>query len=188
MKINEVINESVYDWFSQRTAARKGAVAQQDATDDAYGKAVANIGPKIPAPVATQEPTLSPHLQQFSISSENPLRIFYKKNEYEMNPTTGAWVTYPSGKPIPEPLTRSLNQYMAAITPEKQPPPTTKPPLGKKIAITVKDKQGVLWTKDEDNNRWVNDSGQVVTDPTSIQKLEKAAQVQYQSRMLTHRL
>lgn len=126
---------------------------------------------------------LSPHLQQFSISDEGPpLKVFYKKNEYQLNPTTGAWTSYPGGKPIPEPLTQSLNQYIAAVRPTPAKPAVA--PIGNVQPITVKDKQGVIWTKDEDNNRWLNDAGEVVTDPESIRKLEQHPMTQqvYQNR------
>jgi hypothetical protein len=129
------------------------------------------------------KPSLSPHLQQFSISDEGPpLKVFYKKNEYELNPTTGAWTSYPGRKPIPEPLTQSLNQYIAAVKPTPAKPVTA--PIGNVQPITVTDKQGVIWTKDEDNNRWLNDDGEVVTDPESIRKLEQHPSTQqvYQNR------
>jgi hypothetical protein len=123
------------------------------------------------------KPALSPHLQQFSISDEGPpLKVFYKKNEYVLNPTTGAWTSYPGGKPIPEPLTQSLNQYIAAVKPTPAKPVTAL--KGNVQPITVKDKQGEIWTKDEDNNRWVNDAGEVVTDPESIRKLEQHSSTQ----------
>lgn len=130
-----------------------------------------------------KKPSLSPHLQQFSISDEGPpLKVFYKKNEYELNPTTGAWTSYPGRKPIPEPLTQSLNQYIAAVKPTPAKPVTA--PIGNVQPITVTDKQGVIWTKDEDNNRWLNDDGEVVTDPESIRKLEQHPSTQqvYQNR------
>lgn len=134
-------------------------------------------------PGGFKKPTLSPHLQQFSISDEGPpLKVFYKKNEYVLNPTTGAWTSYPAGKPIPEPLTQSLNQFVAAVKPTPAKPVTA--PIGNIQPITVTDKQGVIWTKDEDNNRWLNDDGEVVTDPESIRKLEQHPRTQqvYQNR------
>lgn len=128
-------------------------------------------------------PTLSPHLQQFSISDEGPpLKVFYKKNEFMLNPNTGAWVSYPGGKPVPEPLTRSLNQYIATLKPTSTKPTTI---AGSTKAITVTDNAGVIWTKDEDNNRWLNDAGVVVIDPKAVAELEKRALTQYQARQMS---
>jgi hypothetical protein len=130
--------------------------------------------------------TLSPHLQQFSISDEGPpLKVFYKKNEFMLNPDTGAWVSYPGGKPVPEPLIRSLNQYIAAVKPATIKKPTATPTPAGTRAITVTDNAGIIWTKDEDNNRWLNDAGVVVTDPKAVAELEKRALTQYQARQMS---
>jgi len=120
----------------------------------------------------------SEFIKQFKIIDDNPLTVQWKNQEFQRKDGTGQWVNFPGGKPV--------SQQMVAALDKVSPLPTTNKPApvqGGVKAISVKDNAGVVWTKDEDNNRWLNDAG-TVADPAHVTGLEKRALTQYQARQM----
>ena len=63
--------------------------------------------------------------------------------------------------------------------------PTTTPNATKPVVI--KDKTGVSWTYAYADRKWRGPDNNEVTDPVSIQKLNKAAEVQFQNRQMAQK-
>ena len=122
----------------------------------------------------------SEFIKQFKIVDDNPVTIQWKNQAFQRKDGTGTWVNFPGGKPV--------SQQMVAALDKVSPLPTNnepaKPPIGGTKAISVTDNAGVVWTKDEDNNRWLNDAG-TVANPASAERLEKRAITQYQARQMS---
>lgn len=178
MKIKDIVQESVYDWFTQRSAARDQASNQQDSRNKTYAKATANIGPKMspPAPPAGS----SDFAKMFKVIDQDPITIQWKQEVFQRKDGTGQWVNFPGGKPIPQAMIVALDKVSPPATVAK---PSATPTHGGVTVISVTDNAGTVWTKDEDNNRWLNDAGTVAT-PDNATKLEKLALTQYQARQM----
>ena len=177
VKINEVIVEGLYDTLAgagqvvNRARGKTGPSADTQAFDAAM-KAV-------PEPKRPNEP--SKFLQQFEIIDNDPVTIAWKNQEFQRKDGTGQWVTFPGGRPLPQQLITALDKISPLPTVNK---PAATPKHGGVKAITVTDKAGVVWTKDEDNDRWLNDAG-TVADPAHVDQLEKRAVTQYQARQMS---
>lgn len=120
----------------------------------------------------------SEFVKQFSIVDDNPVTIQWNKQLFQRKDGTGTWVNFPGGKPASQQMILALDKV--------SPLPNTnepKPAVGGVKAISVTDNAGVVWTKDEDNNRWLNDSG-TVANPENSKQLEKRAITQYQARQM----
>lgn len=120
----------------------------------------------------------SEFIKQFKIIDDDPVTIQWKNQEFQRKDGTGTWVNFPGGKPV--------SQQMIAALDKVSPLPGAEAPAPAKggvKAITVTDNAGVVWTKDEDNNRWLNDAG-TVANPASSAQLEKRAVTQYQARQM----
>lgn len=176
MKINEV-TEGLYDTLAGARQAVRGRSRGPSADTQAFDKAIASVPePKAtPAPIGTSE-----FLKMFKITDTDPVTIQWKQEVFQRKDGTGQWVNFPNGKPIPQAMISALDKISPLSTAEKpEPGPTT----GGIKAISVTDNAGVVWTKDEDNNRWLNDAG-TVANSANAQQLEKRALTQYQARQM----
>jgi hypothetical protein len=124
----------------------------------------------LPAGVASDDDAskTSKFLKQFEIIDNDPITVQWKNQQFQRNATTGQWVNFPGGKPISQQMVNALDR----ISP---PPPTEPAPpaiKGAQVGSRVKDRNGAVWTKGTDG-KWANPDQGVVTDPASIEKLEK---------------
>jgi hypothetical protein len=212
VKINEVVQESVYDWFTNRKAAKLNAQSQTKDRDltmaapELLKKAVAFFRGSGPALTPQDQDTIaqidqtrknnnqpaidwktgtvkqpsgpSEFLKKFKVTDPDPTHptVLYGSTEFQRD-DAGTWIDFRTGKLAPPRFVRVLDKV--------SPPAKTSatPTHGGVTAIAVTDNAGVIWTKDEDNNRWLNDAGTVAT-PDNAAKLEKLAVTQYQARQM----
>ena len=125
MKIKDVIQESVYDWFTQRTAAQKQATSMAQDRQKTYRAAARQqalgqfkINPaRAVTPTQSQQPQKSKFLAQFEIINTNPITVQWKNQQFQRDATTGQWVNFPAGKPVSQQMVNALDTV--------SPPPAT---------------------------------------------------------------
>jgi hypothetical protein len=132
---------------------------------------------------ATTTATVAPagpseFLKKFKVTDSDPTHptVAYGSTEFQRD-DAGTWIDFRTGKLAPPRFVRVLDK----VSPPAKASAT--PTHGGVTAIAVTDNAGVVWTKDEDNNRWLNDAGTVAT-PDNATKLEKLAVTQYQARQM----
>ena len=173
------ITEGLYDTLAGANQFVKRATRKTGPSADthAFNRAV----DRVPEPKRPVEPAgPSDFIKQFKIIDDNPITIQWKNQEFQRKDGTGQWVSFPGGKPVPQQMVSALDKVSPLPTAEK---PAPAPTHGGIKAIAVTDNAGVVWTKDEDNNRWLNDAG-TVADPAHVEQLEKRALTQYQARQM----
>ena len=114
MKIKDIVQESVYDWFTQRDAARIQATSQQADRNNTYAKAVANIGPKIPQPQQSPQghPVLDPEVKV--IKAVDPVILQFNGKRYTVQPN-GQWTKLGQTKPVDLPTQQFLSSELAKL-------------------------------------------------------------------------
>jgi hypothetical protein len=120
----------------------------------------------------------SEFLKKFKVTDPDPTHptVAYGSTEFQRD-DAGTWIDFRTGKLAPPRFVRVLDK----VSPPAKASAT--PTHGGVTAIAVTDNAGIVWTKDEDNNRWLNDAGTVAT-PDNTTKLEKLAVTQYQARQM----
>ena len=179
MTITEVVVEGLYDTLAGAGQFVKRATRKPGPSADtqAFNRAVA----RVPSPQKPEEPAgPSDFIKQFKIIDNNPITVQWKNQEFQRKDGTGTWVNFPGGKPVSQQMIAALDKVSPLPGAEN---PVPAPTHGGVKAITVTDKAGVVWTKDEDNNRWLNDAG-TMADPAHVEQLEKRALTQYQARQM----
>jgi len=91
----------------------------------------------------------------------------------------GNWVFFGSKRTVSPAEERILDQ----VSPLKT--KATTPPVSKQKPISVTDRAGVVFDYDDASRSWYA-GAEKVTDPAAIQKLNKAAEVQFQNRQMAH--
>jgi hypothetical protein len=123
VKIKDIIQESVYDWFTQRDAARTNASSQQADRNTTYAKAAANVGPKMPtaAPPSQQvaqnqqaqgQRVLDPEVQV--IKTVDPVILQFNGKRYTRQPS-GQWTKLGQTKPVDLPTQQFLSSELAKL-------------------------------------------------------------------------
>ena len=156
----------------------------------------------------------SKFLQQFQIVDNSPITVQWKNQLFQRKNGTGQWINFPAGKPVSQQMIDALDKVSpptSTTTPTSTPAPvapaSTTPLPGQGVAtpvatnsttakpaattttksIVIKDKTGVSWTYAYTDRKWRGPDNEEVTDPVSIQKLNKAAEVQFQNRQMAQK-
>ena len=129
MKIKDVVQESVYDWFTQRDAARAQAGAQQKnrlkiqqaaqqqaASQQAVGQFKSN--PARTA-TATTDPAIAPEKVELTpgvrvVKSVDPIILSYNNKNYTRQPN-GQWTKLGQTKPVDLPTQQFLSSELAKL-------------------------------------------------------------------------
>lgn len=118
MKIKDVVQESVYDWFTQRDAARARANAQQqDRLDIQQAQKQAAASPA-PAQQAAQpqqaqvQRVLDPEVQV--IKAVDPVILQFNGKRYTVQPN-GQWTKLGQTKPVDLPTQQFLSSELAKL-------------------------------------------------------------------------
>ena len=128
MKIKEVVQESVYDWFTQRDAARAQASSQQQDRIDAQkaqGQQQAarqlKVNPARPVPPSQQvaqnqqaqgQRVLDPEVEV--VSTVDPIILKFNGKRYTRQPNN-QWTKLGQTKPVDLPMQQFLNSELAKL-------------------------------------------------------------------------
>lgn len=128
MKIKDVVQESVYDWFTQRDAARtqaatqqqnrintQTAAAKQQATQQATQQFKTNPARTATAPapaIAPEKVELTPGVRV--VKSVDPIILSYNNKNYTRQPN-GQWTKLGQTKPVDVPTQQFLSSELAKL-------------------------------------------------------------------------
>jgi cell division septation protein DedD len=205
------VAEGVLKNIGNNLAARaiKAAASKTGISPDSI---TANSPETAAASAAAATVPRSKFLQQFQIIDNSPITVQWKNQQFQRKNGTGQWISFPAGKPVSQQMIDALDKVSpptATTTPTSTPAPvapaSTAPPLSGQGATTpvatnstiakpaattttkpivIKDKTGVNWIYTFPDRKWRGPDNEEVIDPVSIQKLNKAAEVQFQNRQM----
>jgi hypothetical protein len=170
MKIKDIVQESVYDFFTKGQAAINRAGAMEKERQDIYRKGI------VPSTEPPKPPPAPPPEPEYDFTKElkfdkNLGIIKYGKEAFKRD-ASGQWISMTSGKPVAD---RYISVLDKISPPKVSPAPSTaRGPVGGRKAATITDKAGVVWTYDEDNGVWLTDDGKEATPQGAVELTKRA--------------
>jgi hypothetical protein len=171
VKINEVIAEGISNWLANKAGQRVQKIQQDPALAAKHGLTYIDpASPPAPEPIAPAPttPEQSRFLKQFEIIDDDPITVQWKTQQFQRKDGHGEWVNFPAGKPVPQQMIAALDKISPPLAPAAAPTQIK----GAQVGSKVPDRFGAIWVKGKDG-KWSNPEQGIVTDPGSIDKLEK---------------
>ena len=172
VKVNEILEA----WITKngRPLFGRPKPSQPPIDYEAIYRAGANLPSMSQSKDAEKKQKVGKLLSNIKVHNRDPLILKFSKGNLIARQPDGSWTFFPGNKKADPATTAVANQW---LTQNAMPLPP----------VQVKDRRGQLWTYNDNNRTWTGPTGQPVTDPGSIQKLNRAAQLQFQNReMQTH--